>query len=56
MSEKKFSNEDIIDAIIFKFGNIEALAKELNTSSANIYQKISRQTTKFLGLIYLALP
>jgi hypothetical protein len=24
MAEKKFSNENIIDAIIFKFGNIEA--------------------------------
>lgn len=49
MTEKKFSNEEIIEAIIKKFGSVEKLADQLGVARANIYQKIGRQSTKFLA-------
>jgi len=48
MKKKKFYKEDIIDAIIDKFGSVDELAKHLGTSRQNIYGKIDRQSRGFM--------
>ena len=50
MPETKFfyNTEDIIRAIVKKYGSIENFAKEMGYSKANAYQKIKSQTAKFI--------
>lgn len=48
MKEKKYNGSDIRDAIIFKFGSVENYAGQKKLDRSSIYQKIERQTTKFI--------
>lgn len=48
MKQKKYSNQQLIDAIVEKFGSIEAFADLQKVDRTNIYQRIDRQTAKFL--------
>lgn len=49
MSFDNLLNQDILEAIILKFGSVENLAEILNTSRQNIYNKINRKSTKFIS-------
>lgn len=48
MAEKKFPNKTVIDAIVAKFGSVVALSKILKLDRASVYQRIERQSGKFL--------
>lgn len=48
MQIKKFSNQEIIQAIKDKFGSIEEFAKALGVSTQAVYSRINNQTWKFL--------
>ena len=48
MKKKKYYKEDIIEAILDKFGSIDEYAKYLGTSRQNIYGKIDRQSRNFM--------
>lgn len=48
MSEKRYTDAEIRELIIMAYGSIENYANKLNTTPKNIYDKIGRQTTKFL--------
>jgi len=48
MAEKKYFKKDLIQSIIAKFGSVEALAKYLEIERTGLYQKIERQSPKFL--------
>ncbi|MBU0475285.1 MAG: hypothetical protein KKF62_14120 [Bacteroidetes bacterium] len=48
MKNKKYYKEDIVDAIVDKFGSVDDLAKHLGTSRQNIYGKIDRQSRAFI--------
>ncbi|MDA3861437.1 MAG: hypothetical protein PF445_09440 [Melioribacteraceae bacterium] len=48
MKNKKYYKEDLIDAIIDKFGSVDELAKHLGTSRQNVYGKIDRQSRAFI--------
>jgi hypothetical protein len=46
--EKIFTNEEIIKAIIKKYGSVEAYAKQKGVQAESMYQRIGRQTDKFM--------
>jgi preprotein translocase subunit YajC len=48
MRKNKFAEKELRDAIIMAFGSIDEYAKKTNVARANIYQKIERQSSKFL--------
>ena len=51
MSKKKFTNQQIIEAIKAKFGSVEDFAALLGTTDKAVYARISNQSRQFLKLL-----